>query len=181
MPEQTDDVESLSTLQLLVCEKGNDMFDWLVSTYCNDPLLNQIKAMDPRTGNTLLHLLKNSAHTGKELSPMFSAVIRLFRSTESPNVDQIKGKYNDLNMIELAKFINIQNKCGRTCLHNVAVNNHLDILQHLLHYGANTEIRDSNGKTPVDLMNYLSAHITFNFFERLDKKEEKNIKEEEAL
>lgn len=81
--------------------------------------------MDPnKDGNTLLHFLAKAGNC-KEI--------------KSSPAHQIK------------KEINFQNKDGKTPLHIAYENNNIEAALLLIQLGANTTIRDKNGKTPYDL------------------------------
>lgn len=152
---------SLTTLQLLVNEVGSHMFDWLLRHHEKDTLLDHsVKAVDPKTGNTLLHLLAKYPQNkcvGNEWSSILFSIVSRFRNSQNEprRAKRTKGNrpsFDDLKLEEVAQFINIQNKSGRTCLHVVSLSSSRDILQDLLEFGADTNIRDSNDQTPIDLM-----------------------------
>jgi len=157
---------SLTTLQLLVDEVGSHMFDWLVRYYNKDALLDHaVKAVDPKTGNTLLHLLakySRNKEVGNEWSSILRSIVSRFRRisdtqtvTAPKRSQRTKANlpsFEELKLEELSRFINIQNNRGRTCLHTVAVYSSRDILRDLLEFGADIEIKDWEGRTPMDLM-----------------------------
>ena len=192
-PEERAEVKSLSTLQLIVSEVASYTFNWLVGHYADDPLLDRaVRAVDIETGNTLLHLLtseKQVAPVGQDLSSILSSIVNRFKVEGAAQTKLTKRRVklpslDHLNTEDLTQFVNIKNKIGRTCLHNVAVNAKQVVLCDLLLYGANTEIRDSDGYTALELMGSDSAiNIVQKFIERRDgkKSEKKRSKRQEVV
>ncbi len=155
--EQTDtqDIDNsgeyLSMLQLVVRAGCRSMFDWIREQKQTSELQLQsaLTAIEPISGNTLLHYLALSPRA-KDMNTMFLSVISPFKTGGSKRRTAL---VEDYNIDQLSRFLNVQNKRGQTCLHHLASNPHAQcLLKDLLALGADPLIKDSRAQTPMYLM-----------------------------
>ena len=75
----------------------------------------------------------------------------------------------DITELLLSRGTDVNKRCGRnhdTALHWAAFHNNTDVIEALLKHGASTNIKDSYGRTPIDLARTYNSKAAVRLLER---------------
>ena len=75
----------------------------------------------------------------------------------------------DITELLLSRGADVNKRCGRnhdTALHWAAFHNNTDVIEALLKHGASTNIKDSYGRTPIDLARTYNSKAAVRLLER---------------
>jgi len=136
---------STQLLSLAAKNGRKELLDLLLSHQAQVAPLGDYNFLNTYPLDTLRYLLEHGASTAQKGENGFPPLVYLCRADKGQQPDKIRL------LLEYQAPVNEPGPKGRTALHYAAAAGFLEVITILLEHGADTQVRDQQGETPLGL------------------------------